>query len=556
MRRRPLLIAPLALGLAVAACGGASPKAAPAPADLVLRGGRIVAIGDAADVAPLVGPATRVVELDGRFATPGLIEAHAHFAGLGFASRILRLAPYRSWDGIVAAVAEAAATAPPGSWILGRGWHQEKWDAPLTADVEGFPLNDELDRVAPRNPVVLEHASGHGSLANRLALAAAGIDRDTADPEGGQILHRPDGEPSGMLRETADHLVSEAFKAWREGLAPDAVEAELRADLRAAAQESLRHGITSFQDAGVERAELSRVEDLISKEELGVRLWVMLDGSEDGFDELDLDAVRRVDPFGWLTVRAIKLYADGALGSRGAWLLAPYADQPDQTGLAIVRPERIREVGERAIAHGYQVAVHAIGDRANRETLDAYEAAFAAHPDRKDLRWRIEHAQHLDPADIPRFAGLGVTAAMQPIHCTSDAPWVVPRLGEERARTGAYVWRSLLDSGAVIASGTDAPVESVDPIANFHAAVTRQPAEGPAFFAGQRMTREEALVSMTRDAAWAAFEEEAKGTLEVGKLADVTVFSGDLLTVPDEAILDVRPVMTIVGGEVRWEATP
>jgi predicted amidohydrolase YtcJ len=321
-----------------------------------------------------------------------------------------------------------------------------------------------------------------------------------------------------------------------------------------ACEESLAHGITSFQDAGIGIRQIEVLAGMARAGELPVRVWLTLSGNnEDLAASLPGYEMYRVGD-GYLTVGGIKVFADGALGSHGAWLLEPYSDLPDSTGHNVTAVEELRESARLAAEHGLQLCTHAIGDRANREILDIYEEIISSRADGSELRWRVEHAQHIDPGDLPRFAELGVIAAMQPIHCTSDGPWVPVRLGEQRSREGAYVWRSLLDSGAVIAAGTDAPVEPIDPIASYHAAVTRQLPDGSLFYPEQAMTREEALRSYTIDAAYAAFEEDIKGSLEVGKLADITVLSKDILEVPAEEILDAKVLYTIVGGEVRFRA--
>jgi predicted amidohydrolase YtcJ len=485
---------------------------------------------------------------------PGLIEGHAHFLGIGRAARILRLAPQRTWEEIVAAVGAAAASAKPGEWILGRGWHQEKWDSPPVPDVEGFPVHDTLSAVSPANPVLLVHASGHAAFANAAALAAAGIDARTPDPPGGEILRDATGRPTGLLREEAENLVRAAYARTLSARSAEENAAETRRALALADREVLSKGITSFHDAGETFEEIEAIARFAESGELGTRLWVMVGDTPERL-AAGLAGARRVGAAGGkLTVRAIKAYMDGALGSRGAWLLEPYADQPGSTGLATTPLESLRETARLALAHDYQLCVHAIGDRANRETLDLFAAALATVPDGKARRWRIEHAQHLSPADVPRFAALGVIPAMQGIHCTSDAPFVVERLGERRAREGAYAWRALAAAGARIVNGTDAPVEDVDPIASFHATVTRRLADGTRFFPEQALSREEALATYTVNAAYAAFEETEKGRLAPGMLADVTVLSKDILEVPEEEIRDARALYTIVGGAVVYEA--
>ena len=514
---------------------------------LAARDGRIVAVGAADEVRRLIGDATEVVEMpEGALAVPGLVEGHGHFLSLGRSLQELDLRDATSWDEVVGRVAEAVATTPEGAWIVGRGWHQEKWQSPPDDVVGGMPTHRLLSQAAPDNPVLLTHASGHAAIANRRAMELAGIGALTADPAGGEIVRGARGEPTGLLRETAEELVGE--------LAATTVEDETFArTVRLASAECLRHGVTSFQDAGTSVRDVERLRRLGAPEQLGVRVWIMLSG-EDGVLAGSLPTLDRGAAAAFVQVGGIKRWVDGALGSHGAWLLEPYSDMPSTSGLNIVSADELRSTAELALEHDLQLCSHAIGDRANRVTLDVYEEALARSERGGELRWRVEHAQHLHPADIPRFEELGVVAAMQPVHCTSDGPWVVARLGEERAEGGAYVWRDLLDSGAVIAAGTDVPVEPIDPMATFHAAITRQMDGGEAFYPSQSMTREEALRAMTLDAAWAAFQEDVKGSLEVGKLADVTVLDRDILEVPAEEIRDTRVLATIVGGRVAYGA--
>jgi predicted amidohydrolase YtcJ len=531
------------------------PGAAEAQA-LAARGGRIVAVGSNQAVAALVGPSTRVVDLRGRLAIPGFIEGHGHFMSLGSSKMILNLRDAKNWDEIVAQVAAAAREAKPGTWILGRGFHQAKWDRPPAPSVQGFPLHAALSQVSPRNPVWLTHASGHAGFANAEALRLAGVDAKTADPPGGEILRDRQGNPTGLLNERAQELVERALETYRSHRAAAEVADEARRQVDLAERESLSKGITTFEDAGSSLATVDFLRKLAEQGKLGLRLWVMLRAS---YAELasNLPKYRVIGTGGeHLTVRAIKEYADGALGSRGAWLLAPYSDLPadasNRSGINTEDFADIRKTAELAIRNGYQLCIHAIGDRANREVLNLYEAVFREHPDQKGLRWRIEHAQHLDPADIPRFASLGVIASMQGVHCTSDGPFVIARLGFERAQAGAYVWQKLMKSGAVVANGTDTPVEDVDPIAGFYASVSRRLKDGTIFFPDQRMSRMEALRSYTINNAYAAFEEDLKGSLRVGKLADVTVLSRDILTIPEDQIPAARVDYTIVGGKVMY----
>jgi predicted amidohydrolase YtcJ len=546
------------------------------PADLVIRGGRIVtldsqtpeaqalaarngaivALGSNAAIQRYVGPNTQVIELGGQLAIPGFIEGHAHFNGIGEGKLNLELMNTKSWEEIIHLVAQAVEKAKPGQWIVGRGWHQEKWTSVPQPNVEGFPLRQSLDKVSPNNPVILTHASGHASFANSKALELSGVTAATANPSGGEILKDKNGSPTGLLRETASRLIRTGAGEPR----PTPEEAEARAikALELADQEVISKGITSLQDAGSSFALINRIKRLIDAGRMRVRLWMMVRE----YDPKQL-AANRVVGYGnnQLTVRAIKITADGALGSRGAWLLEPYSDLPEgsvpagtsRTGLATTPVEVMRQRAQIALETGYQMCIHAIGDRANREVLNIYEDTFKKNGRHgAELRWRVEHAQHINGADIPRFGQLGVIASMQGIHCTSDAPWVEPRLGAARAAEGAYVWQKLMKSGAVVTNGTDAPVEDVDPIASYYATVTRKAKDGKVFYGDQKMSRLEALRSYTTANAFAAFEEDLKGSLSLGKLADITVLTKDITTVPDEEILTAKIAYTIIGGKVVY----
>ncbi len=520
---------------------------------MAARGDKISAMGSNADAAKWIGPRTQVIDLHGQLAIPGFIEGHGHFTSLGEYRLGLDLREARTWDQIVAQVARAAKQAKPGEWIIGRGWHQSKWDHPPDPNVEGFPLHASLDAVSPDNPVLLIHASGHAVFVNAKAMADARITRSTPNPSGGEILKDSAGAPTGLLRETAQGLANSAHEAYLAKRLPAEAEADLRKVIQIAAKECLSKGITTFEDAGSPLATADMFRSMAEHNELPLRLWVMLRGPNDLLAK-NLDRYRTTDVGqNHLAIRAMKRYMDGALGSRGAWLLAPYTDKPDSSGLNLEDPADIRAAAELAIAHNYQLCVHAIGDRANREVLNIYESVFREHPEKKDLRWRIEHAQHIDPADIPRFGKLGVIAAMQAIHCTSDASFVPLRLGAKRSEEGAYVWQKLMKSGAVVGNGTDTPVEDVSPIACYYASVTRRLKDGSTFYPDQRMSREEGLRAYTWNNAYAAFEEKLKGSLEVGKLADVTVLSKDILTIPDDQILATDVKYTIVGGKVMFQ---
>ncbi|MFT4604902.1 MAG: putative amidohydrolase YtcJ [Rhodothermales bacterium] len=551
--------------LVFAACGG------PEPADLVLVGGRVVTVDDTMpegtaiamqgdrvllvgsdqEVRALVGSDTEVIELNGRLAIPGFIEGHGHFMSIGNAQMILNLNDAQNWDDIVLQVETAVAESEPGAWIMGRGWHQEKWDSTPSGSVDGVPTHQSLSAVSPRNPVYLGHASGHAAFANAEAMRLGGISSETPNPSGGEIVHDGRGDPTGLLRETAQGLVGRARSQAQRGMTEEEAEARALEQIRLASEEVLSKGITSFQDAGSGFGSIDRFRGLAESGELPVRLYVMIRASNESLAE-NLGQGPIIGEGGnFLTVRSIKRSIDGALGPHGAWLLEPYSDKPESAGLNTSDVSSVRETARLALENGYQLNVHAIGDRANREVLDIYEESFGGR-DTDDRRWRIEHAQHLHPDDIPRFAGLGVIAAMQGVHATSDGPWIHEKLGDKRAREGAYVWRSLLDSGAIVTNGTDAPVEDVDPLASYYATVSRVVRDGSVFYPEQRMTRMEALRSYTLSNAHAAFEEDIKGSLTPGKLADVTVLSADILSVPEEQIPMARVDYTIVGGQVRY----
>jgi hypothetical protein len=571
--KRQFAIASWIMGGVFIAFSGCHKKA---PADLVLKNGRIVtvdpqrpeaealavvgnkiaAVGNNAEVEAYVGTSTKVIDLAGKLAIPGFIEGHGHFASLGRAKKVLDLTKAKNWDEIVSMVAEAAKQAKPGVWIFGRGWHQEKWDKAPNNSVDGVPTHDELSKASPNHPVYLTHASGHASFANAKALQSAGIDESTSDPSGGTIVRDQLGRPTGLLRENAQDVVEAAIAAYQAQRSPQEIEAEQIEYVRLAAEEALSKGVTTFHDAGSSFKTIDLFRKLADEGKLPVRLYVMVrNETNDSMDE-KLPAYR-LNNYGnsFLTVRSIKRQIDGALGAHGAWLLEPYQDMSNSTGLVLEPVAEITRTCEIAVKHGFQVNTHAIGDRANREVLDIYQKVFQANPDKKDLRWRIEHAQHLHPDDISRFAELGVIASMQGVHATSDGPWVPKRLGEKRAAEGAYVWRSLWDSNAVVTNGTDAPVEDVSPIASFYATVSRRVADGSAFYPEQKLTREEALKSYTLNNAYAAFEENIKGSLAPGKLADIAVLSGDIMTIPEEEILSAEVLYTIVDGKIVYQSS-
>jgi predicted amidohydrolase YtcJ len=528
-------------------------SARPEAEAIAMRGATILAVGSNADIGRLIGDSTEVVDLQGRLAIPGFIESHGHYMGLGRAKMILDLTTAKRWEDIVEDVSLATRDTKVDSWIYGRGWHQEKWDAPPPGAVEGNPVHDALSKASPNNPVILTHASGHAAFVNKRAMELANITRRTPNPPGGEIVKGPDGEPTGLLRETAQRLVGAAQAKADSGRSDEDREKERRMQVKLAAEDALSKGVTSFHDAGSNFATIDFFKRLESEGALPVRLYVMVRRESNA--DMDQKLPQYFMPIqgdDYLTVRSIKRQIDGALGSHGAWLLEPYLDLPESHGLTLETPEDIEGTATVAIKHGFQVNTHAIGDRANREVLDIYERTFKKNPDKKNLRWRVEHAQHLDPADVPRFAQLGVIAAMQGTHATSDGPWIPKRLGEERALKTSYRFQDLLKSGAIISNGTDVPVEDIDPIRSFYSAVSLMMTTGKSFNPEQRMTREEALRSYTINGAYAAFEEEQKGSLKPGKLADVTVLSKDIMKVPEAEIPTAVVDLTIVGGKVKY----
>lgn len=521
---------------------------------IAISGYSITAVGSDEEIQKYIGDNTEVIDLNGRLVVPGFIEGHGHYMGLGNSKMILDLTKVKNWDEIVAMVGEAAKKVQPGEWITGRGWHQEKWDKVPQPNVDGVPLHRELSNISPNNPVNLTHASGHASFANAKAMEIANITKDTSNPPGGEIVKDNLGNPTGLLRETAQRMVGAARTASLENRSKEEVEAEARQKIELAGQEALSKGITTFHDAGASFAEIDRFKAFAERGELPIRLYVMVRRESNETMAEKLASYRTIPKDNdFLAVRSIKRQIDGALGSHGAWLLEPYIDLTSSTGLVLETVEDITRTAEIAFENGFQVNTHAIGDRANREVLDIYEKTFKMDPNKTDLRWRIEHSQHIHPDDVPRFFQLGVIASMQGVHCTSDAPWVPKRLGDERSKSNAYVWRTLMDAGVVVTNGTDVPVEDIDPLASFYASVSRMMPDGTRFYPDQRMTREEALRSYTINNAYAAFEEHLKGSLTKGKLADIVVLSKDIMTIPEEEILNTKVDYTILGGEVKYK---
>lgn len=511
---------------------------------VAITGGRISSIGTTAEILALKGPQTEVIDLGGATVVPGLKESHGHFVGIGQAQMVLNLVGTKSWDEVVARVAEAVKGRPAGAWIVGRGWHEGKWETKPAVLVRGFPPHDALSAASPENPALLIRADGHAGFANERAMTLMKISRETKAPSGGDIIRNQSGEATGVFVDTAQSLIRP----------PSPTEADIREAIRLATKECLRKGITFFDDAGADLDTIALYKDLAAKNQLGLRLYAMIRGLN---NLKRFGAPQPGGPDSFLSIRSLKLSIDGALGSRGAKLLEPYVDDPGNTGLWVTDPAVVREAALYGVENGFQVNVHAIGDAGNRAVLDAFEAAFKAHPEKKDLRFRDEHSQILDENDIARFGKLGVIASIQGIHGTSDLPWASERLGEARVQEGAYVWQKLKKSGAVLINGTDAPVEDVDPIKSFYASVTRQSESGAppgGYQPDQKLSRVEALRSYTRDAYWASFAEANGGTIAPGKWADLTVLSKDILNVPDAEILETKVLYTIVNGKVAYRS--
>lgn len=517
---------------------------------VAVAGGRIVHTGLWNDTQKWVGDSTQVLDLNGKTMTPGFIEGHAHLMGIGKNLLDLDLAATRSYDEILNMVASKANTLKPGEWVLGRGWHQDKWEDRPEIMIGGFPSHHRLSEVSSNNPVFLSHASGHAALVNVKAMELAGLNADSKPPKGGEILKDLSGKPTGLLNETAQSLVAAIIPK-------DSPERNKKA-LKMALDECLKNGITTFHDAGADSTGIDLLKSLASKNELGVRLYVMLNGGNKNL----IQAYAQHGPEialgnNFLTIRSIKLYADGALGSRGALLLDDYHDDPGMTGLRVQPLDYIKEISLLGHSSGFQVCTHCIGDKANREILDLYEEIYSTGSLKgTELRYRIEHAQHIAAQDIPRFGQLGVIPSMQAIHMSSDRPWAIHRLGKKRIDEGAYVWNKLTDTGAIVMNGTDAPVEPINPIACFYAAVSRQTLAGTptgGYEPSQKMTRIEALKSYTINNAYGAFEEKIKGTIEIGKLADFTVFSHDIMEVPLQQLLKTQVEYTIIDGKIAFQ---
>ena len=529
---------------------------------VIVKDGKIMNVGNQINYRSYIGEKTKILDLNGATMIPGFIEGHGHFMGLGYAKMRLDLSVVESYDELVDMVAETVEKAPPGEWILGRGWHQSKWYPTPSPLVKGFQTHDKLSAVSPNNPVWLTHASGHAGFANAKAMEIGGITAESEFGFGGEIIKNLRNQPTGIFNERAQNLISKHVEipSYDAGSKSDSDTDQQNSNLalELAVKECLENGITSFHDAGAGKESIQTFRDGINSNKLKIRLYVMLTSRNPELLEEWYKSGPEVGTGNdYLTIRSIKLNADGALGSRGAWLLNEYTDRPGHFGMATQSIDYVYEVSKNGLKHGFQVNAHAIGDRANREILNQYQKVFNENPEKaNDLRWRIEHAQHIDPEDIPRFGELGVIPSIQGIHMSSDRPWAINRLGRKRIVESAYVWRDLIDHGAVIVNGTDVPVEPIDPIASFYASVTRKTLKGipkNGYEPKQKMTRLEALKSYTINAAFAAFEEKIKGSIEIGKYADFTVLSKNIITVPDNQLLNTKVLYTIINGKIEYK---
>ena len=528
-------------------------EALPRAEAVAIRGDLILDVGTSEEMSKHRGEHTEIIDLQGQMVIPGFIEGHGHYTSFGGSLLILDFRYAKSFAEIVSMVADAAADTPVGEWIVGRGWHQDKWETRESVLVEGLPVHDSLSEATPDHPVMLIHTSGHAVFVNQRAMTLVEVDGSTEPPPGGEIVRDPNGRATGMMREAAQDIFRLAYSGHQGRRPAGVAEAELRRMITLAGEESLRHGITSFQDLGTTFAEVDLLKTMAEEGNLPVRLYM-------AFEEQAADMAGRLDDYrmvghgdNFLTVRSIgEKVLDGALGTHGGWLLEPYSDMPQSYGLNVVPVEEIEASAKLAMQYDYQMAIQGIGDRAYRELLDIYEAEFAKHPGKTDLRWRIEHAQVIHPDDVSRTVELDVIPAVQGIFACSDGPWVEERLGKERTRERGYIFNTLAEAGLVPTNGTDPPVDEISPIGSFHCSVTRELPDGTLFQPQEAYSRDRALYSYTMGNAIAAFEEDIKGSITPGKLADITVLSQNLLSVPDDALLDTDVVMTIVGGEIRY----
>ncbi|NOT37958.1 MAG: amidohydrolase [Saprospiraceae bacterium] len=521
----------------------------PAAESFAIRNGKFLKIGKNDDILLLKGEKTVVIDAKGGFLMPGLIEGHGHFLSLGKSLRNLNLIHAKSWNEIIDSVKSIVARTPKGVWIQGRGWHQEKWNDKMLASFNSYPYHDELSRVSPDHPVMLTHASGHALIANEHAMNLAGLSSEFPSPKGGRIVKDAQKKLTGVFEENAMEIIENLYNEFEKTIDPVLLEKMKLEFAQLAESKALSFGITSFEDAGTSLEDLHLLKSWYDEEKLKIRLYAMLYEHPDSMifkmKSLPIHSIHS----NMFKSIAIKSYMDGALGSYGAWLLNDYADNPGMTGQNLIEIEKIYSFAELAMKQNLQVCVHAIGDRANREVLNIFEKFSLTDKNFSFRRWRMEHAQHVDKVDIPKFQQLGVIASMQAIHCTSDAPFVIKRLGLERAKNGAYVWRSILNAQVHLANGTDCPVESINPFECLYASITRKRIDNNMeFFPEQCMTRDEALKSYTIWNAYASHDEKIKGSISVGKLADFIILDKNLLSCAEREILDVKVVEVYING--------
>lgn len=513
---------------------------------IAVKGNRIIFVGSNSDARKYEGKQTRVVDLKGKMVVPGMTDSHNHLYGVGQREMTLNLEGTTSLEDLLSKVKARVDRAKPGEWVTGRGWIETFWKPPV------FPTRQDLDKVSPNNPIFLDRADGHGAVVNSAALKVASVDRSTPNPFGGEISKDKAGEPNGMLLDNAQDLVTRHI--------PPTTAADAEQAILLGVKREIELGWTQIQDAGGSYTDVALYRKLYGEGKIKLRIYKAVHGPSENAQKLLREGASVGDYDGRFTLRAIKVVFDGALGSRGAALLEPYADKPETSGFLTVKEEELMPMLVEALRQGIQVETHAIGDRANRLTLDAYEKAFATvPPDQRKIReprWRVEHAQIVNPADIPRFAKLGVIPSMQPSHAIGDLHFAPSRLGIKRLE-GAYAWQSFIKSGSMVVAGSDAPVERGEPMIEFYAAVARRDQKG---FSGegwhpeQAVSREQALKMFTIWPAYAAFEEKIKGSIEAGKLADLTVFSADIMKISEPEILKTRCLMTVIGGEIVYES--
>ncbi len=525
----------------------------PTVSAIAIINGKIADIGTDKKIKAYIGKNTEILDLKGKTAIPGFIESHGHFIGLGKNKKRLDLKKANNWDDIIMMVKKKAETAKKGEWIVGRGWHQEKWNTKIKKIFKGLPYHNKLSEISQDNPVLLHHASGHSIFVNKKAMDISGITNKTINPSGGEIVKDKNGVIVGVFRETAEELILKKYNEKISKRSKEETKRDLMESIELAQKECLENGIATFFDAGVSFKNIDIYKSMAKSKALKIRLNVMVsENNKDltkGLSNYKLNTYINKK----LSIKAIKRIFDGALGSHGAWFLEPYNSLPSSTGLNTDPIFEMEKTAEIAIRNNLQFCTHAIGDRANREILNIYEKVFKKYPKKKDLRWRVEHAQHINPSDIPRFKKLGVIASMQGIHCTSDGPWVEKRIGKKRSEEGAYVWQKLIKQGTIICNGTDVPVEDVNPIDCFYSSITRRSKDGSTFYENQKMTRKQALYSYTINGAYAAFEEKIKGSIKVGKLADITVLSDDIMKIDEEKIKNTKILYTIINGKILYK---